>query len=406
MIRSFVTDHFPVFLVFAGNLPVDSDSHLISKKRYLNDTYSKEVFTTYLSRRAWNEVYETKDVDQAFELFCGRLYYLFNLCFPVRVRRVRKLDQIKPYISDEIKALIKERRRLQRLYSKYPITYSVPFKRCRNRVVSLIKQAKRLFYSKECNFENVRKSWKTVNRLLGRDMKKTLPSYIENDNTQMYDDRNIAASFNEHFASVGRCLASSLTENIDKAEISSFISHHDSIFEFNEITLEELQSAVRSMKNVSPGDDEFPVGLIKCNMNLGLPVLCSLFNLSLAKGVFPDILKSAKIATVHKGGSPYHKDNYRPVSVLKCLSSIFEKLVYDRLRVYLDCHKMLCNSQFGFRSGRSTEGALQAAVLSVYGALDSGSVALCVFLDLSKAFDRLNRDVLILKLSKYGIINS
>ena len=132
VIRSFVTDHFPVFLVFEGNLPVDSDAHLISKKRYLNDTYSKELFTTYLSREAWNEVYETEDVDQAFELFCGRLYYLFNLCFPVRVRRVRKLDQIKPYISDEIKALIKERRRLQRLYAKYPITYSVPFKRCRN----------------------------------------------------------------------------------------------------------------------------------------------------------------------------------------------------------------------------------------------------------------------------------
>ena len=66
---------------------------------------------------------------------------------------------------------------------------------------------------------------------------------------------------------------------------------------------------------------------------------------------------------------------------------------------------MLCNNQFGFRSGQSTKGALQAAVLSVYWALDSGSVALGVFLDLSKAFDNLNRDVLIFKLSKYGIIN-
>ena len=66
---------------------------------------------------------------------------------------------------------------------------------------------------------------------------------------------------------------------------------------------------------------------------------------------------------------------------------------------------MLCNNQFGFRSGRSTEGALQAAVLSVYGALDSGSVALGVFLDLSKAFDSLNSYVLHFMLSKYGIIN-
>ena len=236
-------------------------------------------------------------------------------------------------------------------------------------------------------------------------MKETLPSYIENDNTQMYDDRNIAASFNEHFASVGCNLASKFPESIDKAEISSFIPHHDSIFEFNELTLRELQSVVRSMKNVSPGDDEFPVGLIKiCNMNLVLPVLCSLFNLSLAKGVFPDILKSAKIATVHKGGSPYNKDNYRPVSVLKCLSSIFEKLVCDRLRVYLDCHKMLCNNQFLFRSGRSTEGIAGCCLVRLR-ALDSGSVALGVFPDLSKAFDSLNRDVLIFKLSKYGIIN-
>ena len=147
--------------------------------------------------------------------------------------------------------------------AKYPITYSVPFKRFRNKVASLIKQAKRLFYSEECNFENVKKSWKTVNSFLGRDMKETLPSYIENDNTQMYDDRNLAASFNEHFASVGCNLASKFPESIYKAEISSFIPHHDSIFEFNEITLGELQFVVQSMKNVSPGDDEFPVGLIK-----------------------------------------------------------------------------------------------------------------------------------------------
>ena len=64
------------------------------------------------------------------------------------------------------------------------------------------------------------------------------------------------------------------------------------------------------------------------NMNSIWPVLCNLFNLSLAKGVFPDILKNAKIATVRKGGSLYHKDNYRTVSLLRCLSSIFEKLVY------------------------------------------------------------------------------
>ena len=61
MISSFVTDHFPVFLVFEGNLPVNSDAHLISKKRYLNDTYSKELFTIYLSREAWNEVYNNNE---------------------------------------------------------------------------------------------------------------------------------------------------------------------------------------------------------------------------------------------------------------------------------------------------------------------------------------------------------
>ena len=68
----------------------------------------------------------------------------------------------------------------------------------------------------------------------------------------MYDNRNIAASFNEHFALIGCNLTSKFPESIDEAEISSFIWHHNySIFEFNEITLGQLQSVVQSMKNVS-----------------------------------------------------------------------------------------------------------------------------------------------------------
>ena len=96
-------------------------------------------------------------------------------------------------------------------------------------------------------------------------------------------------------------------------------------------------------------------------------------------------------------------DNYRPVSMLCSLSKVFEKIMYTRLLSSLNEHKILFSYQFGFRKSHSTYMALMVLMDIWNKALDDGNMVIGVFLDFSKAFDMVDHDILLFKLSHYGI---
>ena len=92
--------------------------------------------------------------------------------------------------------------------------------------------------------------------------------------------------------------------------------------------------------------------------------------------------------------------NYRPITVLTTFSKVFEKLINTRLMAFINKHHILSESQFGFRENRSTENAISYVVNKLVNALDQNTFSIGVFLDLSKAFDKINHDIL---LEHYGV---
>ena len=95
--------------------------------------------------------------------------------------------------------------------------------------------------------------------------------------------------------------------------------------------------------------------------------------------------------------------NYRPVSVLCTISKVFEKIMYSRLLNYLDHYKILFSYQFGFRKSHSTYMAFMVLIDKSTRALDDGKFVVGILLDFSKAFDTVDDDILLTKLSHYGI---
>jgi len=131
--------------------------------------------------------------------------------------------------------------------------------------------------------------------------------------------------------------------------------------------------------------------------------LLHLVNLSFSQGVVPNHVKLAHVTPIYKAGDRQMAGNYRPISVLSVLAKLLEKLMYNRLYTYLIDHGVLISRQFGFRRGFSTEMALTVALDLITSALDEKKHVLGLFIDLRKAFDTVNSQILLSKLCHYGV---
>ena len=106
---------------------------------------------------------------------------------------------------------------------------------------------------------------------------------------------------------------------------------------------------------------------------------------------------------MHKKGSKLEIDNYRPISLLSNLNKIFEKLMYKRVYKFLSLHHSFFEMQFGFRERHSTSHALISLTETIRQALDKSKFACGIFIDLKKAFDTVDHNILLSKLNYYGI---
>ncbi len=169
-------------------------------------------------------------------------------------------------------------------------------------------------------------------------------------------------------------------------------------------TCNEIELIVKGFNDSkSCGFDNISPKVIKAVINDISTVLCHIFNLSFNMGTVPVGLKTAKVSPIYKTGPIDFLGNYRPISVLPCISKILERLMYTRLSNFLTKHSIIGNSQFGFRKNHSTAMALTTIVDKIAHALDSNDVTFGIFLDLAKAFDTVDHKIIIRKLEHYGV---
>lgn len=230
--------------------------------------------------------------------------------------------------------------------------------------------------------QDFRSFWKSTKRLNG---KPGLPASING----ISDHNSIASIFKSHFTVSSPLVA--MPSNGDEWPRGQEI-----IARFN---AKDVHAVIKSMaRGKSPGHDGLSIEHLKYAGSHLPRVLALLFNLCISHSHLPDALMKTVVVPIvkNKNGDISDRNNYRPISLATVIAKVLDSLLSTQLDKYLNLH----HNQFGFRPGLSTETAILCLKQTVRYYTDRNTAVYACFLDLSKAFDLVNYDILWQKLKK------
>lgn len=381
----------------------------VKKPPYIRiySTKNIEKFRNNLSNVNWQSSLNHDDANTVTEDFYAIIMRNDYECFPL-IQQSRKRAKDKLWITTGLIKSINEKNKLFRMSIRKPSCENrTKYKKYRNILSTCIKEAEINYYKKL--FENAKESavnfWKSFRETLNPSKRK-VHSRIDQLNFQgksVSNDQDIANTINEHFCSVG----DRISKKVDSTSTNKFKCYLrnklQNSFYLSPVSETDVNKVIKQLKeNKSPGPDGITNKLIKvCASSLTYP-LTLIYNLSITNAQYPIRWKRAKVIALYKKKSKTNPENYRPISLLDCFGKIFEKLIYNQMIYFIKKYNILYNYQYGFREKHSTTHALVYVIDKIKELLDNQSYVIGLFLDIEKAFDCVNHEILLYKLEHYG----
>ena len=400
-----ISDHLPIFSIISGyEQNVEKNKYFTFRDKNPNNLAK---FRVELENVNWEELPNYQDPYLAYGNFLKKYTITYNLCFPLKKIKAKIQALRKPWCSKGLSKSVRKKNLLYKRFLNNPNPHNeLVYKRYKNKLNHSIRIAKKLYYEKKIEQakSSAKYTWRLLNEVLNKNHKtKKLPTNFKMGNKDLTDPRQIAEQFCMFFSNIGPNLAN----NIPPSPTShrSFLSGNftDSIFLHAASELEITEICLGFRSGTAAGYDNVSMDLVKDCANLICRPITHIVNLSIASGIVPDQLKIARVIPLFKSGDKSSFTNYRPVSVLPAFSKILERVIYNRLMNYLNKHKILSDNQFGFRKHHSTEYALTLLYDKLSAAIDNNEFTVGIFIDLSKAFDTVDHQILLDKLLHYGI---
>ena len=249
--------------------------------------------------------------------------------------------------------------------------------------------------------DSTRQLWQLLNQTIGKCKNKgSIIPYTTVDGIRTYAPNKIAENFGKFYSMVDQKQSASILagkKNIDHY-LSKIPCSGKSVV-MRQTNQAEVEKLIKALPNkISSGYDEINNVMLKSLCSAISYPLQLVFNQSIATGIFPDKMKIAEVIPLYKGKQRDLVINYGPISLLMTISKLLKKVIYSRIYKFLEKNNILFESQYGFRTKRSCEQAILELTSHLLHAHNKNLHSIRVFLDLSKAFDTLNHEVLLKKL--------
>lgn len=396
-----LSDHFPIFNL----LSLKHVNHSEEKVRKVFDKQKFRELNDFLEVKLAN--FETiTDPNMACET-------LMN-CFIEGIEKYsksfkpsRRKTPIKPWITPSILCSINNKNKLFRAFIKNRCTANEnKYKTFRNVLTNVLREAKRAYFQNafEQHKGNGREVWKLMREALNSKCPSSkIPNQIVDESNNVYENNNVAEGFNIFFTSIGQQLESKMPESVADPLTNLREANYPPFCEPLTTTSLQIENIIKSLNQVGGGFDKISTQILLGTYKRCLAHLTHFFNLCLHSATFPDLLKVAHVIPLFKSGDKSKLTNYRPISLLPIFSKILEKLIHLSIINFLDENEILHESQFGFRKKRSTFMPVALVVEEITKALENHEKVLGLYLDLKKAFDTVNINVLFKKLFHIGI---
>lgn len=382
-----MSDHLSVLLNSKelSSLPQPTERILRRDSRPSN---KHELFIK-LSRTNWSPLYYTTSCNDKVSLFTEIISQAMDSTLPMRNIKIHPSD--KPWINPEIKDCISKRQRA------WLIGHTQMYTFYRNKVNKLCKKARRTYFIKRIlntQDTNPKKWWSNIKQLAGFAKSSGVSSLFHNGVFKRGVE--LADTIAESFCKV--------TKNIPPLKFNRLpvLTTPDEFIITSQQVEYEL-SQINTQK--SSGPDEIPNWLLKTCAPLISDPISSIFNSSIAQGFLPNVWKSADVLAIPKIPKPKSVDeDLRPISLTSVLSKILERFVFRWLSHYVWPH--IDHYQYGNIKNSSTTHALIHLIHHWLAALETpGNTIRSCMIDFSKAFDRVDHNILLAKLSNFNVPN-
>ena len=403
-----ITDHLPCITVvtnpelnLSGYKTISSRNFHDSNRLAFNKRIeqAKNVLAFYV-----NNKYES-NIDKKFDDYFDHITRIYNDCFPIITKKIHMKSFSKPWITPDVKKLIdKKNKRFSIKRIRNTDTNKNKYKIAKHIMEEAIDTEKSNYYNKllENTNKNIKKKWNAIRQIINRRKTEKNTCTIPNETIGQYYE-TVAPKLAEKLPKITNDDIPTTSEKQNRRKNKT--KPKDS-FKFKFTSDREIYETILKLDiNKGPGVDNLDVKTIKSIAHIISPQLSKLFNLCICEGIYPQCLKVAKCIPVYKGSplDPSLPVNYRPISILTAINKTFEQTLHNQLSKYLEENNLLPKFQYGYRKQHNTSQAILDFTDSINEQTSNKQITIAIFMDLSKAFDTVDKTILRQKLMELGL---
>lgn len=381
-------------------LPIRLQPSSNTDLRFFRDYRSIDwlYFGDTLASINWKLLELTENVNDCWSILKSNISDCLNVCAPLTCQAVSsKKFKKHPWFNQTIRLLRINKQKAWQTYSSRRTPENLQeYRNKRNSLTSATRNARAKYESNLA--ENIsadpRKFFQYAN--YNKRVSQQFPQLTLSDGTSTQNPIETANVLNTYFVSVFNC---------DNQIFSnpSVSNSNNSTFQYSFDVQKVRFMLIKLNTRKATGPDEISNNLLKQNSYFLAPQLTKLFQLSLDQGLVPQDWKDAHVIPIHKADRCDLANNYRPISLTSCVCKVMERFVFDWLNDYLCNHSPLHPSQHGFQRAQSCTSQLLEYFNDITLSLDSNQCVDVIYLDFSKAFDKISHSLLLHKLSSRNV---